>query len=140
MPRRLTILATALVAACTLTAPPPDNGSSAEVELTWKRVMKRVGEHYEIIDRELSKSPAGDLRAVAAAAEAAAPLLRHGYGRFRSARVKDFGRMARDTESWLLRIAAEAAQGRGAFAQELFRGGEERHCAKCHTASEAIAW
>ena len=67
-------------------------------------------------------------------------LVRLGYGEFRDDRVPDFARMARDTESWLLRIAAEAGQGNGEIAQDLFRGGEERHCTRCHDASEAVQW
>lgn len=131
-------VAAGAVAGCSVTAPadtsePP----AAEAPATWKRAMKRVGRHFEVIESELGKSPAGDLRAVAKEAEAAAALVRLGYGEFRDARVPDFDRMARDTESWLLRIAAEAGQGHGGIAQDLFRGGEERHCTRCHDASEA---
>ena len=99
--------------------------------------MHQLGEHFDIVATELERQPAGDLRAVADAAAAGAALLRSGYGEFENKSIANFGRMARDAESWLLRIAAEAGQAHGAIAQDLFRGGEARYCARCHDASEA---
>ena len=135
-----TAILLAVVAGCSVGNEATPRAESAALPATWKQAMKQVGRHFEVLENELARSPAGDLRAVADEATAAAALLRLGYGRFRTTRVADFGRMARDTESWLLRIAAEAGQGHGAIAQDLFRGGEERHCTRCHDRSEAASW
>jgi len=99
--------------------------------------MHRLGDHFEIVDAELSRRPAGDLHAVTDAATAGAALVRLGYGKFEKPEIENFGGMARDAESWLLRIAAEAGQAHGTLAQDLFRGGEERYCTRCHDACEA---
>ncbi|MCA8954152.1 MAG: hypothetical protein KDE27_31885 [Planctomycetes bacterium] len=141
--RRAMLAAAAMLVAAACSAGPDDaitpSPSAAEAvdaaaPATWKLTMQRLDRELLVLRRELEQPAAADLDAVEAAATAAAGLVRLGYGRFRAAEVRDFDRMALGCESWLLRIATEAGQGRGAIAGDLFRGGEERHCARCHDA------
>jgi len=102
--------------------------------------MKQVEKHFLIVEAELTRTPTGDLRATSDAANAAAALLRHGYGAFEDKTVPAFARMARDTESWMLQIALEARQAHGDLARELFRGGKQQYCARCHDAAKVKPW
>ena len=102
--------------------------------------MQQVERQFLIVETELTKNPAGDLRATADAATAVAALLQHGYGAFEDKRVPGFARLARDTESWMLQIALEARQAHGDLTRELFRGGKQRYCAKCHAAAKVEPW
>jgi len=133
--RHALLAALAVVMACSIA--PPEDADTGTSPRTWKQVMIQVDERFDIIATELGKSPPGDLAAVSAAASDSAELLRLGYGEFHDAHVSGFDRMARDAESWMLRLAAEAGQARGRMAQEVFRGGEARYCQRCHDASKA---
>ncbi|MCR9243858.1 MAG: hypothetical protein NXI31_02420 [bacterium] len=112
----------------------------ASAPTTWRQTMRRVDDQFDIIRRELLDSPAGSLRTAADAAKTSAALVRLGYGVHRRRDVKGFARLARDCESWLLRIAAEADQGRDAIARDLLRTGQPLHCVKCHDAAGVRRW
>lgn len=103
--------------------------------------MTAIGRHYEVIDKGLKARPPTNLRAVATAAEDAAALMRHGYGKFQDARIPGFAGYARGAEAWLLQVALEARQDRPDVARALFTEGEAQHCGKCHEASKPFfAW
>lgn len=102
--------------------------------------MEHLDARFQTIKAALEPTPPGDLAAVTRAATEGAALVRLGYGVHRDRKVDGFAQMARECESWLLRIAAEAEQGHGGLAQDLFRGGEERHCTRCHEACDVVLW
>lgn len=118
-------------------APLPPAAAAAAPD-DWARAMKQVKLHYERIETALLRPPFGDLRAVAADANAAAELLRLGYGVHEDRSVPGFARMARDAEAWLLEVALEARQAHGDIASDRFLGGRQRHCGDCHDAHERV--
>ncbi len=146
MPRRrhlsgATAFATAVLATAACTTAVPDaaassNAPPATTAATWKASMAEIGTHWKVIETALKQNPVGNLRAVADAANDAAGLMRHGYGKFEDKRIPGFARLARDAESWLLRIALEARQDQPDLAVALFREGEAQHCGKCHEAAK----
>jgi mono/diheme cytochrome c family protein len=147
MPRRTLPLLLLALACCTASeppAPPPPSSSTtaaAEPPASWKRAMTAIGRHHEVIDKGLKARPPTNLRAVAAAAEDAAALMQHGYGKLVDARIPGFAGYARGAEAWLLQIALEARQDRPDSAAALFAEGEAQHCGKCHEASKPFfAW
>lgn len=140
MPRHL-LLSSLVLAACGAApapAPAPANPTAApnQPAREWRQAMRRVGARFDELTAALDKSPYGEGKAIAASATAAASDLRLGYGRCVDQRVPQFAAMARGAESWLLAIAAEAAQDHTELAAEQFARGKERHCGACHEASK----
>lgn len=115
----------------------PVDAAATAVATPWQTSMQQVKLHMQIVRDQLQDSALADLPAVAAAANAAADLLRDGYGRCEDHRVPEFARMARDAESWCLQIASEARLAHGAIARELFVSGIH-HCSRCHDAVEKL--
>jgi hypothetical protein len=108
----------------------------AEALRTWPQVMRAVDREFDMVLGAVDHDPPGDLEAAADAARRAAGLVRLGYGPHERKDVRDFARMARDCESWLLGIALEADQGHGALARELLLACDR--CARCHDAVEEL--
>lgn len=141
--RTVTLIAL-VAAACSSTAPDPAadapaaHGSPIEAAAKkgpWAPAMRELEQQAKSLAHQLLDSPAPDLREVAAAAEAAAAIVREGYGRFEDRSVPGFAKMARDAESWLLQVGLEAHAGRAELARELLRGGDRAHCQRCHDAT-----
>lgn len=105
---------------------------------SWERVMAQVEDDRDVVDKLLNSDPQGDLDQVANAAEQAARLMRSGYGKHEQKQVENFANMARECESWLLKVAMEARQGHGELALAAFQAGRS-NCTKCHDAA-GVRW
>lgn len=136
--RPRTLLPLLLAFACTSPPATPKADESPTAAKTWNEQMEHVDALCSELTALLLKTPQGDLKRAAFAANEAAEVLRRGYGEHEDKRVPNYARMARDCESWLLQVALEARQAHGDLAAELFRSGRRQHCNDCHDAFDRI--
>ena len=100
--------------------------------------MKGIEDDFKSIEKALEPGATADLKALAAAAERVAAVMKLAYDPWEDKEVPNFGKLAHEAEAAFRAFAAKAAAGDAAVVQELGKTLQPQHCARCHEAVEQV--
>jgi len=100
--------------------------------------MKSIEEDFKLIEKAIETGSLGDAKALAAAAEKCAAVMKLGYDKYEDKEVPDFAKLAREAEAALKQFGSEAAQGHADNVKQLGKTLQAQHCARCHDAVEKV--
>ena len=103
-----------------------------------KTAMKSIEEDFKLIEKAIETGSLGDTKALAAAAEKCAAVMKLGYDKYEDKEVPNFAKLAREAEAALLQYGREAAQGHADKVKELGKTLQAQHCARCHDAVNEV--
>lgn len=144
-PRYVLFFAALVIAACSATEPvaqpapvaaPVATGSAAPKSL--KAAMEGIEEDWKAIEKVIETGSLGDGKAVAAAAERCAAVMKLACDPFEDKEVPQFATYAREAEAALQAFGAAAAKGAADQWKELGKTLHTQHCARCHDAVEKV--
>jgi hypothetical protein len=116
----------------------PTNPPAAPSKKPLKTAMKSIEEDFKLIEKAIETGSLGDSKALAAAAEKCAAVMKLGYDKYEDKEVPDFAKFARESEAALKVFAQEAAQGHADTVKQLGKTLQAQHCARCHDAVEKV--
>jgi hypothetical protein len=143
LPSLASVAAASLISACSSPEPaappnPVQAAAKAPAPKSLKAAMEGIEDDWHLIEKGLEANPLGDLRAMAAAAERCAAVMKLAYDPWEDKEVPNFAQYAREAESALLKFAMEAGQGHADLARDLGKTLQAQHCARCHDAVEQV--
>lgn len=150
-PRFVLFLAALVIAACSATEPvakpapapvaaPVANGVAAPAGApkSLKAAMEGIEEDWKAIEKAIETGALGDGKALGAAAERCAAVMKLAYDPFEDREVPQFATYAREAEAALKAFGAAAAKGAAGEVKELGKTLQSQHCARCHDAVEKV--
>ena len=142
-PRLAVFLVSALViTACTATAPVAQpagqSAVAAEAAKSLKSAMKGIEEDFKLIEKAIETGSLGDQKALGAAADRCAAVMKLGYSTFEDKEVPNFATYSREAEAALSKFGQAATQGQTDKVLELGKTLQVQHCARCHDAVEKV--